>query len=1091
MTSISTVDHPTPGACPAPDPVSLFNDGRLMLRAVDARKGKWHGWETKPVTVLSPRCRNPLSEDLEKKSGFLARPWVVTMLRPVDAVKLVWAYKRDAWTDDKGDCQSSFTQHKPLKKITDLTTFDTKMEEMHRKSIFRLTTSGRIDSSGYLLHQSSQRKNTDKTYPEVICQLNFGLMHCGYLLDFTRESTFERVAGMMQNILLLELEDNASGHEEFRQPVQLSVFDRERGALFPPLKLQRHEVEAISANARAFSEYAHAMGQDITLFKVLSQSGGDRFLQLLIHIPDSVKAVAETEKNLDQIKILTTPELLKSSSLPELLAAIEHARLLNVNLPVRFLTDIVYTRTIYRFEIAEFKDLKKYFCQEMDLLPADRLQQLESMFARQAVLCRKALTNRLFVPILLNGNTRAGYNPLVTCLLIAHGTRINFQNDTNQGFEILCLLMAARYFCQKHWLTGNEVRIIRHEILWQLLCSETTLTVNHFVGINLGQMAPPEKTLNNFNTLIGNLKTLLAGQSAATANWAEDQCRELIGKEIFDRFYLYNQANGQKLQDYLQSGLSPQRFNDEQLMDHIRYMTTIPLPEEELGSPIEFCQKLYRVNDFCVIRLPDKEAGQSEWLNEFLTTPPTFVQSELDRIGHYAAITRIAGRHYYQNPHPNKAKFILAGGAGIKTAFRKVHGLDHALRTQLATEFITEVLPRFHPPFKELVKSQPLLPELLSIAELYHDAVAEDEHKDVEERRAAELFQRDMQGLHRYPDELIDLVARALKNKNSNKMQPVTAPFTSDQQCPAEELLLRQVLRFGDTVDILRVIPSRADFPTIRLTPGATEPENNHHFNPEAIELLGVVNNPEFTLLIQAALLSFRNLACITGGWHHEDTNPFTTKYQLPVDNDQRRLLIEQASDPQLCLRENLDDLVRLAMAEKAGISPCLNDHPKRSDNPPMPDCWDPQTGSAGVYRKLHNEQELRQIALPQNMTLAEKIVVAADELNGDLDNTASWLSPDIRNSMQSEIARLQQNGIRPAIGTPSQSELEQIFRQPECPGARILNERGLAVVSTEHEGRTVYRMKPKCTGLQVKRCHDEFDNDGDTIPALPLSRLP
>ena len=235
-----------------------------------------------------------------------------------------------------------------------------------------------------------------------------------------------------------------------------------------------------------------------------------------------------------------------------------------------------------------------------------------------------------------------------------------------------------------------------------------------------------------------------------------------------------------------------------------------------------------------------------------------------------------------------------------------------------------------------------------------------------------------------------------------------------------------------------------------------------------------MVNNPEFTLLTQTALLSFRNLACITGGWHLQSANPFTTKYHLPVDNDQRRLLIEQASDPQLCMRENLDDLVRLVMAEKAGIKPCLTDHPKRAENPPLPDCWDPQTGFAGAYRKLHNEQELRQIELPLNMTLAEKIIVAADELN----NTASWLSPATCDGMQAEIARLQQDGIRPAIGTPSQSELEQIFQQPDCAGARILNNRGLTVVSTEHEGRTVYRMQSKCTGLQGKRCHNELDKD-------------
>ena len=247
------------------------------------------------------------------------------------------------------------------------------------------------------------------------------------------------------------------------------------------------------------------------------------------------------------------------------------------------------------------------------------------------------------------------------------------------------------------------------------------------------------------------------------------------------------------------------------------------------GNYLRFSHTNHLVNDYCVIRLPNRETGQGEWLDEYLTAPPNFVQSELDRIGHYAAITRIAGWHYYQSLHPARAKVILEGG---NPGSRKVHGLDHALRTQLATEFLVEVLPHFHEPFDELLKSQHLLQELLPIAELYHDAVAEDEHKDVEELRAAELFQRDMKGLHRYPAVLVDLVARAMKNKNSNRMPSVKAPFTSDQQCSAEELLLRQVLRFGDIVDIVRVIPCRADFPAIRLAPVFAEPVDKRYFNP-------------------------------------------------------------------------------------------------------------------------------------------------------------------------------------------------------------------------------------------------------------------
>ncbi|WP_257295994.1 hypothetical protein, partial [Endozoicomonas sp. YOMI1] len=317
------------------------------------------------------------------------------------------------------------------------------------------------------------------------------------------------------------------------------------------------------------------------------------------------------------------------------------------------------------------------------------------------------------------------------------------------------------------------------------------------------------------------------------------------------------------------------------------------------------------------------------------------------------------------------------------------------------------------------------------------------------------------------------LVADALRNKNSNKMHPVPEPFTADDQCPEDELLLRQVLRFGDTVDIMRVFPPGPDFPAINRAAGSAKLTaatlNDGYFHPEAIELLGVVNHPEFTRLIQAALLTFRNLASITGGWHHGNhANPFSSKYGLAVDNDKRRLRIERAPEPYVCLRESLDDLVRLVIAKKAGVQPCFAEHPKHKDSTGAPDCWDPGIGFAGAYRKLHNEQELRQVRLPA-MTLKEKMTVVAEELPG----LESLLSSATDDGIQSEIRRLQQKGILPAIGTPRQSELEQILKQPRCVGARILNKRGLAVAPVDHEGRIFYRMAPK-----RKRQRTEPDND-------------
>ena len=257
-----------------------------------------------------------------------------------------------------------------------------------------------------------------------------------------------------------------------------------------------------------------------------------------------------------------------------------------------------------------------------------------------------------------------------------------------------------------------------------------------------------------------------------------------------------------------------------------------------------------------------------DWLTALLATPPSFDRREFARVGRYRAITQTAGQHYYQYHHPNSVPNITTNGA--EYVHRQYHGIDHALRTQMATEFLIEILPFYHKPFQQLLATYPDLPELLKIAELYHDAVAEDEPKNTEELRAAELFERDMRSLNEYPNELITLVATALKNKNSNEMSTVQTPFTADDQCSPEELLLRKVLRFGDVVDILRWVPLPKNFLEVKGSfaadpePTPREPDT---FDPQAIELLAVINNPLFTRMIKAALLTFRDLAALTGGF--------------------------------------------------------------------------------------------------------------------------------------------------------------------------------------------------------------------------------
>ena len=126
-----------------------------------------------------------------------------------------------------------------------------------------------------------------------------------------------------------------------------------------------------------------------------------------------------------------------------------------------------------------------------------------------------------------------------------------------------------------------------------------------------------------------------------------------------------------------------------------------------------------------VTRAMDGKDKNADWLTALLATPPSFDRREFARVGRYRAITQTVGQHYYQYHHPNSAQTLATNS--VEYVHRQHHGIDHALRTQMATEFLIEILPFYHQPFEQLLTTYPDLPELLKIAELYHDAVAEDE----------------------------------------------------------------------------------------------------------------------------------------------------------------------------------------------------------------------------------------------------------------------------------------------------------------------------------------------------------------------------
>ncbi|MBO9480685.1 hypothetical protein [Salinisphaera sp. G21_0] len=1039
---------------------SFYRNLGLTIRVVDVKKilaerTKINARSTKfrPFSCLFPGSKRvvvkPVSDLNEWKD--IVINGVVTVHKPIADGIMKWAYKRDGATDKKGE-----TTHAGLKKITDFAILKDKTMECRDESLFLTRSSGHVGRDGYLLHQPLlQKVENANDYPEIICPYNFDQTHCGYLLDFRREQCFINIARFMENILLLESGDDAG---QMTKPAVIFLYDSFRGGLLPPVELNGTLLKKIADNARVFTRYPRSLDEERKLFNLLAHAGYKRFLQLLMNnIPDSVNAVANTPQPINMASIKQAIVNLEADKAVTMLSEIDDELINRIGLPTTLMDQLTYNPVFTYQDCKDYKypDIDDFFRHHIGKNRSRKL--MRTTFAAQGKICRALLKKNVFVPVILQGEDSL-YNPLVCCLLIANGSRINF---AGWGFKVslsLFPIIAARKFYRENLLSEAELKIIRYETLWQIVSNSTTFIVTD-----------PDKILKRFRKLVNTLARVL--EQRYPAGRVQRQCRQIFSDELYTSFYLAIKASGLALKQVLEKGLSTQRYNDKALWDYVRCISSTMSRLHE--GTIFYQDELYLIDKYRAInRFPGKDF-RFDWLEALLATPPIFDQRESQRMGRYRALTLEAGQHYYQSPHPSQAKAIIA--AGLNSCYRHFHGLDHALRTQLATEFLLEILTDFHLPFKKLLKLHQPLQELIPIAELYHDAVAEVEAKENEELRAAELFLRDMRELQQYPEPLIALVADALRNKNSNKMHPVPAPFTADDQCPEEELLLRRVLRFGDTVDIMRVYPPRPDFPAIKQTAGSAKLTaatlNDGYFHPEAIELLGVVNHPEFTQLIQAALLTFRNLASITGGWHnHSEVNPFSRKYGLSVDNDKRRLRIERAPEPYVCLRESLDDLVRLVIAQKAGVQPCFAEHSRHKDSTPAPDCWDPGIGFAGAYRKLHSEQELWQVRLP-TMTLKEKIIVVAEELPS---LETKWLSSATDRALKAEIRRLQQKGILPAIGTPRQSELEQILKQPDCVGAKILNERELAVVADDHEGRTLYRMVPK----RSKRQCAEPDND-------------
>ena len=1037
------------------NPHSAFYSGSgLSVRVVTAGRLPQE-WVYQAASIIYPDSTNVVcnSNFPEFQKG---RKRVVIILKSSEQPDLLWGFKQDVGTNFKGEPWHGRSLGS-TKKITDPNMIREKRAEkkLREGSFFSTYTSGHINCDGFRLHkQKDSPSSFNKDYPELIYYLKPLQMHGGYLLDPRREGSFQRIAQIMDNILVMENANDNGNCDAFQEPVTLCMYDSYRGILLPPEKLDRATVETIQANANALSQYESSMGMEGKLYNLLAQSGCDRFLALLKDTSDKVKVVAQTRM---RFPIKELEEAIKQSDADrfhDLLSSVDETLLNQIGLPEHLLTLLLHNPVITNEESGCARYAEQFVLQ---YLGNERLNLLTDTFPKQARICRTLLKHGLFVPVIGWCNCFSFNNPLVVCLLVAHGTRAQYLPQRRICLTgALTQLHDANKFLSNGLLTEKEAEQIRHDVLLHALCvADNGLPLSH------------DEIKDNFELLVRKLrehflKTSGAGESPTPEELTEanEMCRKLLGEVLWSSHCRGN-VDGAWLRVFLEQGLSPQRYSDDELRRHFDCQNQTGVPPSLRSIKAYLLGKDYDIDNIAVTRVEGDQVQHADWLTSLLATPPRFDRLEFARVGRYRAIIQTAGQHYYQYHHPNSALNITTNG--VEYVHRQYHGIDHALRTQMATEFLIEILPSYHEPFQQLSDTYPALPELLKIAELYHDAVAEDEPKEVEELRAAELFERDMRSLNEYPDELITLVATALKNKNSNEMCPVQTPFTADDQCSPEELLLRQVLRFGDVVDMLRLLPLREDFLEVKdsfvTDPVSTPRKFGRSFDLQAIELLAAINNPMFTRVIKAALLTFRDLAALTGGWHLRSSNPAADRYQLQVDNQQRRLLVEHSHDPYTLMREVLDDLVRLEIAKRAGISTCLDQDGHRNyvENGSTPDCWDKTTVASGTYRKLHSEVELRQVRVPGEMTLSEKVCFASQSELPDADRPA--LSSAIRSSIDGEINRLRQEGIQPATGTPSQDELQQMYERPDSIGASILTDRGIVVRKAKHQGSTYFRM--------------------------------
>lgn len=278
--------------------------------------------------------------------------------------------------------------------------------------------------------------------------------------------------------------------------------------------------------------------------------------------------------------------------------------------------------------------------------------------------------------------------------------------------------------------------------------------------------------------------------------------------------------------------------------------------------------------------------------------------------------------HYYLTPDSDTAIIkTLRSGKVDKYLMRKFHGCDHVLRCTVLGDALMESFKKHDAQYRTLLSQDPQLEQLILIAILMHDITAEIEDESQEELSAAREF-KDLTERNGFPPALIDKVATALMNKNTDIMPSVLPPFIADSDQPEDIRMITRLIRLPDCMDNTRIHSLPKEFPE---APEYSCPDILFDFN--RMDLGGLApTHPELISEIKTLLVGSERLASLSGGQSPSDSRlqpAFWEQHKLlnpKIHHNERRHWLAYSPAPLAAMDSVLDDIVRLQIASKAGI---------------------------------------------------------------------------------------------------------------------------------------------------------------------------